>query len=45
MVSASSVMLMRERSEASDFDIFLRAVAQLMTRVAGPMMTGSGSGK
>ena len=45
MVSASSVMLMRERSEGSDFDIFLVPSRSDMTRVAGPSMTGSGSGK
>ena len=45
MVSASSVMLMRERSDGSDFDIFLVPSRKHITRVAGPMMTGSGSGK
>ena len=45
MVSASSVRLMRDRSEGSDFDIFFVPSRRLMTRVAGPVMTGSGSGK
>src|SRR4051794_18844775 len=45
MVSASSVKLMRELSDASDFDIFLVPSRKLMTRVAGPVIKGSGSGK
>ena len=45
MVSRSSVRLMRELSEASDFDIFLEPSRRLITRVAGPWMTGSVSGK
>ena len=38
-------MLMRDMSEGSDFDIFLVPSRRLMTRVAGPMITGSGCGK
>ena len=45
MVSASSVRLMRDMSDGSDFDIFLVPSRRLMTRVAGPMIRGSGSGK
>ncbi len=45
MVSASSVRLMRELSEASDFDIFLVPSRRLMTRVAAPVITGFGIGK
>src|SRR5258705_443641 len=45
IVSASSVRLIRELSDASDFDIFLVPSRKLITRVAGPVITGSGSGK
>ena len=45
IVSASSVRLMRELSDASDFDIFLVPSRRLITRVAGPWITGSVSGK
>src|SRR5205809_8093693 len=45
IVSASSVRLMRELSEASDFDIFLVPSRSDMTRVAGPVMIGAGRGK
>ena len=45
IVSASSVMLIRERSEGSDFDIFFMPSRRLMIRVAGPWISGSGSGK
>ena len=45
MVSASSVRLMRELSDGSDFDIFLVPSRRLITRVAGPVISGSGSGK
>ena len=41
IVSASSVRLMRERSDGSDFDIFLEPSRRLMMRAAGPPMTGS----
>ena len=45
MVSASSVRLMRELSDGSDFDIFLVPSRKLITRVAGPVISGSGCGK
>ena len=38
IVSASSVRLRRDRSEGSDFDIFLVPSRRLITRVAGPVM-------
>ena len=44
-VSASSVKLSRDRSEGSDFDIFLVPSRRLITRVAGPVIIGSGGGK
>ena len=45
MVSASSVRLMRDWSDGSDFDIFLVPSRSDITRVAGPWISGSGSGK
>ena len=45
MESASSVRLMRVMSLSSDFDIFLVPSRKLITRVAGPVIRGSGSGK
>ena len=36
---------MRELSDASDFDIFLVPSRRLITRVAGPVISGSGCGK
>ena len=45
MVSASSVRLMRDMSDSSDFDIFFVPSRKHMTRVAGPVISGSGSGK
>ena len=45
IVSASSVRLMRERSEGSDFDIFFDPSRRLMMRAAGPPITGSVIGK
>jgi hypothetical protein len=45
MVSASSVRLILELSDASDFDIFLVPSRSDMTRVAGPVIIGSGRGK
>ena len=45
MVSASSVRLIRELSDESDFDIFLVPSRKLITRVAGPVISGSGCGK
>ncbi len=45
MASASSVRLMRVMSDSSDFDIFLVPSRKLITRVAGPVISGSGSGK
>ena len=43
--SASSVRLMRLASEGSDLDIFFVPSRRDMTRVAGPWMIGSGTGK
>ena len=37
IVSASSVRLMRDRSDGSDFDIFLEPSRSDMTRGAGPL--------
>ena len=45
MVSASSVRLMRVMSDSSDFDIFFKPSRKLITRVAGPVISGSGNGK
>ena len=45
IASASSVRLMRDWSEASDFDIFLVPSRSDITRVAGPWISGSGCGK
>ena len=45
IASASSVKLMRDWSEASDFDIFLEPSRSDITRVAGPWISGSGCGK
>jgi len=45
MVSASSVRLMRERSETSDLLIFAVPSRKLMMRAASFNITGSGSGK
>ena len=36
---------MRVMSDSSDFDIFLLPSRKLITRVAGPVISGSGSGK
>ena len=45
IVSASSVRLMRDWSDGSDFDIFLVPSRSDITRVAGPWISGSGCGK
>ena len=45
MVSASSVRLMRDRSEGSGLDILAEPSRRLMTRVPGPWIRGSGCGK
>src|ERR1700732_875741 len=45
MVSASSGRLIRELSDESDFDIFLVPSRSDITRVAGPVIRGSGCGK
>src|SRR6201995_4492793 len=45
IVSALSVRLMRLLSLSSDFDIFLVPSRNDITRVAGPVITGSGCGK
>ena len=45
IVSASSVMLIRSMSDSPDFDIFLVPSRRFITRVAGPSITGSASGK
>ena len=44
-VSASSVRLIRDMSDGSDFDIFLVPSRSDITRVAAPPITGSGRGK
>ena len=36
---------MREKSDSSDFDIFFVPSRKLITRVPGPVITGSGNGK
>src|SRR4029078_10854337 len=45
MGSASSGRLMRVMSDSFDFDIFLVPSRKFITRVAGPVIKGSGSGK
>ncbi len=45
MASASSVRLIRLRSDGSDFDIFLEPSRNDITRVASPSISGSGRGK
>ena len=43
--SASSVRLIREKSDGSDLDIFLVPSRSDITRVAGPVITGSVNGR
>ena len=45
MVSASSVMVMRDISDGSDLLILFWPLRKDITRVAGPWMSGSGCGK
>ena len=44
-MSASSISAISEYSDGSDFDIFFVPSRRLITRVAGPWISGSGSGK
>ena len=45
IVSASSSMLIRSMSLSPDFDIFFDPSRRFITRIAGPSVTGSVSGK